>query len=217
MSYNINKLNTNAPTDESFSALDLASLITVSNPADGEFLAKASTNWDTTTLTAQQVKPIYAIDPFGSYNVGIYWYGQNDNYIVYKSKEVVRDTVTYLNASGSYVPVANNNWFQSLFFSGAAFNGKTVIFEASVAPFAYTTMRAEVQWVNGYTNTYTPIGPPSKIHGQGHADTIYGRFVGTGSNVYISLKFRYLSSTTAAWLSGGVRHQAESIIIRVYD
>jgi len=215
MSYNINKLNSNDPTDDSFSALDLASLITVSNPADGEFLAKASTDWDTTTLTAQ-VQPIYAIDPFSSYNVSLYWYEQNDNYIVYKDKEVVRDTVTYLDASGSYVPVSNSNWFQSLFFSGAAFNGKTVIFEASVAPYSQTTMRAEVQWVNGYTNTYTPIGPPSKLHGRGHADTVYGRFVGTGSDVYISLKFRYLTSSTA-WLSGGVKHRAEFIIIRVYD
>ena len=216
MSYNVNKINNTQTTDDSISALSLSSIITVTSPSNGEFLSKASNNWETISLNSQQVNPSYALGPGNSYNVGVYYYGQTDNYIFYKPKEALRDSsVAYVNSSGSYVPVSNNNWFQSLTFDGTAFNGKTVILEGSIAPYAQTTMRAKAQWVNGYTNTYTALGPPSKLHGKSHADSVFGRFVGSGSNITVSLKFIYLNASNSSFLAGSTHHRLENIIIRV--
>ena len=222
MSHNINKVNTNEPDiGGDISPLSLSNLITVNSPTDGEYLIKAATDWQTSTLTEQQKTAGFSIDRFGTYSVSTYYYRKGYNYIFFKGKtNHITSAFSYVNSTGSYVPVANNSWWQALKAYKSALEGKTIILEASIAPFANTSMKAEVQWVRGYGSSYTPIGPPSIVQGQGHADMIYGRFVynsSLNSVENLTLKIRYLSATNHARLSGGVRHMAETVVLRVLD
>jgi hypothetical protein len=220
MSHNLKKVNTNEPNrDGDISTLSLSNVITVSNPVDGQFLSKAATDWDTSNITVGDVSAGLSIYPFGSYNVGSgYWYDINDLYIIYKSKEYYRETgITYLNASGSYSPISSSSWFQALAIDGPTFDGKTLMLEASIAPASpYTSTLAEAQWVSGFGGSAVPLGPPARLDGQGWADTLYGRFECTGTTSYLSIRLRSITNGTSIRLSGGVRHQQETMIVRVY-
>lgn len=221
MSHNLKKVNTNEPDrNGDISNLSLSNLITVSNPADGQFLSKATTNWDTSELSAGDVSAGFSIDPFGSYNVGSgYWYNINDLYIIYKFKEYhIQTGITYQSSSAIYSPLTNASWFQSLNINGSTFNGKTLMLEASIAPDSlYTSTLAEAQWISGLGASAVPLGPPSRLDGQGWADTIYGRFECTGQNASLSIRLRSITNNNSLRLSGGVRHQQETMIVRVYE
>lgn len=218
MSHNILNVNDTEPNRQGeVTALALSDVITVTSPTDGQYLTKDTTNWKTTEITGEQSKGVFGIFPFTSYNVGAYYYGQDDNYIIYKPKTRVIDGISYLNASGSYVPVANNSWWQSLTFSPANFQDKTVILEACITPDIQSSTVIEAQWVIGYTNTYTAIGPPVLITGETWSDTIWGRYVNDGTSTdRLSLKIRSLSGGIAQ-LTDSVRDWGEFVNIRVYD
>ena len=219
MSHNLINVNTIEPNRGSEISPALNDVITIASPQNGEYLAKGATDWETVSLAGQPAENIFNIADYISYNVSNYPYGQLDNYVVYKNKttNLKSGAVSYLNASGSYVPVVNSSWWQSLYLYKSVLEGQTIIFEANIAPETTTSTKIEYQGVKGYTNTYTPLGPPVVANGQGHCDTAYGRFVyesSEASNVLVSLKIRYLSGY--AELSGSVRHMAENITIRTY-
>lgn len=221
MSHIINKINANTADKNGQIDVPLTDIITINSPQDGEYLAKKASDWGTKAISSDATSGGYGMKPLGTYSVGSYPYTTGDNYIVYDFKQSYRDAnIGDYSATAQTSPVSNANWWQSLTF-GSYFNGKTMIFEANIAPQAgssSTAFYATAQWVNGFALTgYTPIGPPVIIHGQGHADTCWGRFESDGTFTYISLKLTYINSTSYLSLSGGYRHQAENYAVRIYD
>lgn len=222
MSHIINKVNANTADKTGQIDVPLTDIITINSPLDGEYLAKKASDWGTKAISSDATSGGYGIKPYGSYNVGTtYYYLTGHNYIVYKPKKSYqRIGIGDYQATTGTTPVSNSSWWQSL-TATASLSGKTIILEANISPQATTSSTAfyvTAQWVNGYATTgYTPLGPPVIIHGQGHADTCWGRLECTSSTVYMSLKLTYINSTSYIRLSGGVRHQAENYAVRIYD
>lgn len=224
MSHNLINVNDNEPNRQAEVSTALTDLITINSPTDGQYLAKAATDWGTASVSEVAAETVSSINGYSYYGVGVYPYDAVDNYIFYSSKNNYNTPsfVFRIAASGSYVPVANNSWFQAIQIyqsGGSPFVGNTFLLEASISPATTTATRIEYQWVLGDgfvpTNSYTVIGPPVVIEGQGQADTAYGRFVyesSMSSSVYVSLKIRYLSGS--ADLSGDYLHNGENMIIR---
>ena len=217
MSHNLINVNDNEPNRQAEVSTALTDLITINTPTDGQFLAKAATDWSTSAISDVSAETIFSITYYGYYGVGVYPYAAIDNYIFFDSKNnYAKNNLVYqYTSTGAYVPVANSSWFQSVQIYKSGFEGQTILLEASISPATTTATRIEYQWVIGITNVYTPIGPPVVVEGQGHAVTAYGRFVyesSMASSLYLSLKIRYLSGS--ADLSGDYLHNGENMIIR---
>jgi len=213
MTYKTTKINGINQDQSNNIDISLEDLITISNPVDNQFLVKQQSNWSTVSGSSLDPEGVYSIYPLYNYNVSLYWYEQDDNYIIYKPKEYYKsNNLTYVDASGSNVPVSNSNWFKSITLSGQYFLDKTVIIEASISPYAYTSAIIEAQIIAGSN----PIGPPAMVIGQGYSDTLFGRYVGDGNDIDISIKLRYLNGSTQAFLAGSGHHFQESLVIKVY-
>lgn len=215
MSHNIDKINDVESDRTSSTNQALTDLITVTSPVNDEYLSKSATGWQTDSISSATPNALFGINSYSTgLSVGAYYYAQGDNYIFYRYKANLND-LTMVNASGAYVPVATTAWFMALTFDGATYNGKTVMLEATIAPYSnYTNRSGTVQFMDNYRpNAATALGPKANLYGQGHSDRLYGKFTGTGVTKHIAIEF--IPTTQSGFrLSGTLQHCSENYIIR---
>lgn len=218
MSYRITKVNSETPNATNQTALALTDVITVNNPVDGQYLAKANSDYDTASVSASDVTGQLVMGRTSSYNGGFYYYNQGHNYqwIRWKNNLERASPQFYYCVSG-WCPVNNSNWRMRLMMYPSGTQGKVCILEASISPFDHNnTGYAEYQWVKGYDNNYTPLGPKVIVRSNQHADTAFGRYVNTGGNDTVCLKMVYINSNSAFRNSTGLTPNNEQLIVRYY-
>jgi len=218
MSYRTIKVNAETPNATNETALALTDLITVNNPVNGQYLAKANSDFDTAIVSASDVAGQTVMGRGPSYNGGHYYYttGLNYQWIRWKN-DLDRQKPYFDTCVQNWCPVNNSNWRMRFLFYPQHFVGKTVILEASISPLnANGTGYAEYQWVKGYTNSYTPLGPKVIVRKSQQADTAYGRYVSTGGTDTVCLKMVYVNSVGGFRNSTGLTPNNEQIIIRMF-
>lgn len=218
MSYRITKVNSEISNSANNTTLALSDLITVNNPINGQYLAKANSDYDTASVSASDVAGQTVMGRGGSYNGGFYYYNTGHNYEWIRWKnDLDRGIPQFSTCVTGWCPIVNSNFRMRFLFYPQHFVNKTVILEASISPYDHNgTGYAEYQWVKGYTNSYTPLGPKVVVRSNKQADTAFGRYVSTGGNDTVCLKMVYINSNGAFRNSTGLTPNNEQIIIRMF-
>jgi hypothetical protein len=216
MSYNTLKVNSKKPAQNGEILLELDN-IEATNPTDGQVLKTDSLgDWVSGSLPSVNVDNVLNIDTSPNYAVSIYPYGAGDNLIIYKPILDLGSGVSFVNASGAYVPIANSSWTMGYSFAGSTFANKTVILRATPSPFCTASFVAQWGFGTGSLASFTPIGPRARIDNR-HADIAWGRFVGSGSNQVVALKIiSRTGSSSAVRLCTGVQSWTYSIDVKVF-
>lgn len=218
MSYRITKVNSEISNSANNTTLALSDLITVNNPINGQYLAKANSDYDTASVSASDVAGQTVMGRGASYSGGFYYYNTGHNYEWIRWKnDLDRGIPQFSTCVSGWCPVNNSNFRMRFLFYPQHFVNKTVILEASISPYDHNgTGYAEYQWVKGYTNSYTPLGPKVVVRSNKQADTAFGRYVSTGGNDTVCLKMVYINSNGAFRNSTGLTPNNEQIIIRMF-
>ena len=218
MSYRITKVNSEISNSANNTTLALSDLITVNNPINGQYLAKANSDYDTASVSASDVAGQTVMGRGGAYNGGFYYYNTGHNYEWIRWKnDLDRGIPQFSTCVSGWCPINNSNFRMRFLFYPQHFVNKTVILEASISPYDHNgTGYAEYQWVKGYTNSYTPLGPKVVVRSNKQADTAFGRYVSTGGSDTVCLKMVYINSNGAFRNSTGLTPNNEQIIIRMF-
>lgn len=216
MSHNLLKVNSQAPDDTGQVSLSLSDLVTMT-PNQGDVLQTNSNgDWVSSSVASSSVDNVANITNQFSYAVGTYPYGAGDNLIIFKTYMTLGTGVSHVNASGSYVPVANSAWTMGFSFNGTAFNGKTVILRAVPSPSCVlSTFVAQWGFGTGSLASFTPIGARARVDAT-HADLAWGRFVGDGTTKTVALKIlSRTGSTNRLKLANGSQAATYAIDMKV--
>ena len=216
MSHNILKVNSQKPNNTGQITLNLSDVNSLS-PSDGDVLQTDSNgDWVSSSVPSSSVDNIANMSNQTSYAVGTYPYGAGDSLILFKSFMTLGTGVSFVNASGSYVPVANSSWTMGFTFDGTSFNGKTVVLRAVPSPYCQiATFVAQWGFGTGSLASFTPIGPRINVNPT-HSDVAWGRFVGDGTTKTASLKIiSRTGSTNRIRLASGTEASPYAIDIKV--
>lgn len=218
MSYKTIKVNNETSDSTDQISLALTDLITVNSPVNGQYLAKANTDYNTASVSTSDIAGQLVMGRGVSYNGGFYYYNTGHNYEWIRWKnDLDRVSPQFSTCVSGWCPVNNSNFRMRFIMYPQYTQGKTVIFEASISPLDHNgSGYAEYQWVKGYTNSYTPIGPKVVVRSNKQADTAFGRYVNEGGTDTICLKMVYINSNSAFRNSTGLTPNNEQIIIRMF-
>jgi hypothetical protein len=221
MSYKTLKVNSTAPDSSNNISIDSTNLLDAGRSAVNCVLRKTATGWGSNSCLKAYSGHLNFNEDSHAGNTA-YRYDVGDNYISrYAGGEYnLQDSITFINSSGSYVPIGSSSWVMGYTFSGSAFSGKTVILRAVIAGKHMTTpVDYDFQWRLGSPsnalNTTTALGPLAKCLTE-YSSVAYGIFTGSGSDQTVSIRFINKTSGSIAITSGAIA-SIQSITAKIIE
>ena len=201
MSHNQLKVNSKKPNIDGDITVNLSDIITVNSPASGELLQKASSNWQTGTLSAELGGLLNFYDDYGLGNSN-YTYDVEDCYCSRKvAGEYTIQEFTLQNASGTYSPLNNSSWTMAYKVLATNYpNGSKILFRAVIGPYRDSNTNITVQWYRGsYTtglSSNTPIGHKA-FSDNTYGATAFGLFECDGTDDFAMIRVTDVTGNVA--------------------
>lgn len=221
MSYKTIKVNSTVPDSNDNISIDSTNLLDAGRAGVNCVLRKTSTGWGSPSCLKAYSGHLNFNEDSHAGNTS-YRYDVGDNYIArYVGGEFnLQDSITFIDSSGSYVPIGSSSWVMGYTFSGSAFSGKTVILRAVIAGVHKTTpVDYDFQWRLGNPsnalNTTTALGPLAKCLTE-YSSVAYGIFTGSGSDQTVSIRFINKASGSIA-ITSGATASIQSITAKIIE
>lgn len=221
MSYKTVKVNSTAPDVNDNIPINLNSFLVDNRPAVNCVLRKTASSWGTPSCLKSYAGHLNFNEDNHPGSV-VYTYGAGDNYIARHigGEFNLKDSITFINSSGSYVPVATSSWVMGYTFSGSAFNGKTVLLKAVIATrHASSSLDYDFQWRLGNPSnaigSTTALGPLAKSLTQ-YSSIAYGIFTGSGVDETVAIRIINIS-TGQIGITNGIQASIQSITAKIIE